>query len=231
MRCDRTAGWSTFAVLVVVTAGLAQDKPPVAAPPAAAAADSVPGTFRAFIVLDDRFPKDNVRNRTAKMHCLVIENGLNPVCAVFARAVPAAADAPVANLIKQLNGVVQKNRASNSASFVTFLSLDKEYPADENRAAKAAEVRGLADQLKTPGVTFGLAPGKAPEAAPEGAPDKPAETNTLANWKIGDKDDIVVVVYHRMRVVQRWAFTADKPPTDEDIKAIVDAFEKEAKNG
>ncbi|MGL6096141.1 MAG: hypothetical protein ACRC7O_10145, partial [Fimbriiglobus sp.] len=84
---------------------------------------------------------------------------------------------------------------------------------------KATAVKAFADAVKTPLVVYGLAAGK------EDAPGK------LAAWKIGDADDVVVVVANRMKMVKRWAFPADKPMTDDDVKAVVDAFEAESKGG
>lgn len=194
---------------------------------------TIPGGFRSYIAADDRFPPKVVkekdkertepddRTRTGKMHCLVVETGLNPACAVFTRTDPAkAAAGPVGTLLRQLDGVVRKNRGTKATAYALFLTLDKPYPEDENRAAKAAAVKALADELKAPGVPFGLAAGA-----------KEAEPGPLAAWRIGDADETVVVVYNRMAEVQRWAFPADKPPTDEDVKAIVDKFEQTAKGG
>lgn len=184
---------------------------------------AVPGTFRAFVAADDRYPAKNPRNRADRMHCPVIENGLNPVCAVFTRTDPArAADGPLGTLVKQLNAVVQKNKANNAAAFVAFLTLSKPYQDDDARAEKAAAARALADQLKAPGVPFLLASGVQEEADPSAS---------LAAWQVGAEADTVVVVYNRMKVVKRWTFTADKPPTAEDIQAITAAFEAEAKGG
>lgn len=220
MRRGRMVGAVGLAGLLAAAA-VGQDGKP--ADPAAEKA--VPGTFRSFIAADDRFPpkdgREDGRGRAGKMHCLVVEAGLNPACAVLTRTDPAkAAAGPLGTLVKQLNGVVQKNRANNAAAYVIFLTLDKPYPEDETRAEKAAAVKALADQLKAPGVPFGLAAG-AKEPAP----------GSLTAWEVGDADETVVVVYRRMKVVKQWKFPADKPPTDEDIKAIVDAFEKEAKGG
>ncbi len=182
----------------------------------APAAEPVPASFRAFIVSDERFDPKNVRNRTAKMHDLVTDNGLNPVVAVFARTVPAGEDAPLAKLVKQLNAYVQKYRASRAAAFVQFLTLEKEYPEDETRAEKAAAVKALAEQLKATLVPFAIAAGKSP---------------TTEAWKIGEGDDLTVIVYHRMKLVKKWGFSADKPPTEDDIKEILAVAEKEAKVG
>ncbi len=180
------------------------------------AVEPVPSGFRSFIVSDERFDPKNVRNRTAKMHDLVTENGLNPVVAIFARTVPAGEDAPLSKLVKQLNAYVTKYRASRAAAFVIFLTLEKEYPDDESRSMKADAVKALADQLKATMVPFGLAAGKSP---------------MTEAWKIGETDELTVIVYHRMKLVKRWTFSADKPPTEEEIKDILAVAEQEAKVG
>jgi hypothetical protein len=206
--------WACVLAGLLTSAAVAQDekKPDEKAP----AAEPVPASFRAYIVSDERFDPKNVRNRTAKMHDLVTDNGLNPVVAVFARTVPAGEDAPLAKLVKQLNAYVQKYRASRAAAFVQFLTLEKEYPEDETRAEKSAAVKALAEQLKATLVPFALAAGKSP---------------TTEAWKIGEGDDLTVIVYHRMKLVKKWGFSADKPPTEDDIKEILAVAEKEAKVG
>src|SRR6476646_8325141 len=97
---------------------LAQD-PKVSYP-----ADVVPATFRAFLVTDNRFPpikegegKDaretpNPLNRSGKIHCLVCENGLAPVVAIFVRPEAKAfgAESGLARLIKGVNTLIPKYR-------------------------------------------------------------------------------------------------------------------------
>lgn len=220
--------------LVAAAAGRAQDDPPKAATPPPGG-QSIPSSFRSYIVADDRFPpKDpkgpaDPRNRTARMHDLVIEHGLNPTVAVLARAEKKGeptADAPAAKLAKGLDPLVAKHRGNNFGAYVIFLALDKEFPDDGRsiednplkglvRDEKAKEVADLAAGLKATRVPFGLA-----------AADSPA----TAAWGVRKEDDLVVVLYHRMRVVNRWAFPAGTPPTDEQLKQIVDAADKEAGN-
>lgn len=189
--------------LVALTAGLA------------AAADApVPGPFRAFIAVDERYDKGNTRNRAGRMHDLVTDAGLNPTVAVFARQVPQAADAPLARLAVQLEKLVAAHRADRLGAFVLFLTLEKEYPEADKRAEKADELRKLAAQLKTGGVPFGLAAAKGPGADA---------------WKLADGAEVTVVFFHKMGVVKRWEFTADKPLTDEEAKQVEAAVAAELK--
>ena len=213
-----------LAGLVLAAAGPAQDDK--------SAGKGVPAGFRSFIVVDERFPPKadpatkgttpDPRDRTAKMHDLVVEQGLNPVALVFTRTDPAkAAGSAPANLAQGLDPLVAKYRANNFAAALTFLTLVREYPQDDRRRPDGAflrelqadAVRGLANQLKTPRVTFGLAA---------------AKSDQTAAWGIGDDEETVVVLYNRMRIVQRWDFKVGSPPNDEQVKTILDAAEKVA---
>jgi hypothetical protein len=175
----------------------------------------VPGTFRAFIVTDFRTdPGKDARNRTGRMHDLVTENGLNPVLAIFSRTTPEKADVPLARLILRANSLVTQFRADRFGAYVIFLTLTKEYPDDDQRKAKADAVDGFAKQVKASGVPFGLAAG-AGEAA--------------TKFGLKEGQDLTVVFYHRMKVVKTWSFTAEKPPTDDEIKQIEAAVAAEIK--
>lgn len=184
-------------------------------------ADVIPSSFRAFVATDGRFEKGSPRNRADKMHCLVVDNALNPVVAVFSRLPPMLAtnNQPVPNpevskLAVKLNELVtdKELKAVRLGAFVIFLTLGKEYPEDEKRDESAQQARDLSSQLKTLGVPFALAPGK---------------SEATAAWNIGEKDTLTVVFYREMKPIQRWSFTADKPLGDDDVKAIAAAIEKE----
>ena len=85
-----------------------------------------------------------------------------------------------------------------------FLTLEQEFPQDDRRNAKgqffrdlqADAVRGLATELKTPRIPFGLAAGKSPQAIA---------------WGVGE-NDLVVVLYDRMKVAKAW--TSGRPGAD-----------------
>lgn len=184
------------------------------------AGDAIPSSFRAFVAADDRFEKGSPRNRAEKMHCLVVDNALNPVVAVFSRIPPmVGADKPTANpevakLASKLNELVtdKELKAVRFGAFVIFLTLGKEYPEDDKRDESAKQAKDLSAQLKTLGVPFALAPGK---------------SEATAEWGIADKDTLTVVFYREMKTIQKWTFTADKPLGDDDVKAIAAAVEKE----
>jgi hypothetical protein len=221
-------GWAIAAItLAGLIAGVAAQAQ--TAPPAAGAA--VPAGFRAYIVADDRFapkvspPKRqddrDPRDRTRMMHDLVVEHGLNPTVAVFAKQ--AGKDSPAAKLAQALDPVVAKHRSNNLGSFVVFLTLEQEFPQDDRRDdqgqflrdKEADAVRALATELKTPHIPFGLAAAKSPQAAA---------------WGVGD-NGLVVVLYNRMKVVQSWAFPAGQAPTDAQLQEIVAAADKLAGGG
>jgi hypothetical protein len=219
------------AVLMAAAVGLvARAQPPVAVPK-----NVVPSTFRAQLVVDDRF-KDPVtfpdgtkgpdpRNRTGKIHCLVCENGLAPVVAVFVRAetTDAKVEPGLTKLLKGTEALLPKYRADKMAAFATFLSLDggqklvkladgteketdKEYPDDEKRDAKAKDVKDYAAKTATPGIPFGLAG---------------ADSKALKEFAIGD-EPVTVIIYNRLRIVNRWALKADDL-TDEKLAEILNA--------
>ena len=183
----------------------------------------VPATFRAFLVTDERYPPKvnppvkledrDPRDRTGKIHCLVCENGPNPVVAIFVRADPSPKlDKPtLTDLTQKLSTLITTYRADKLAGFVAFLRLDGEYPDDEERDVKAKDVREFAISAKSPNVPFGLAP-----------------TKSAANeaWGIGEKDEYTVVFYRNMRQIKRWKFDENGPTMDQ-IKEITDAVEAE----
>jgi hypothetical protein len=156
------------------------------------------------------------------MHDLVVEQGLNPVAAVFTRNDPTKAVHPsVGQLAQGLDPLVQKYRANNFGAFVIFLTLAQEYPKYEARNPNGAflreiqadAARGFAAQVKTPRVVFGLAA---------------VQSEQSTAWGIGDGDELVVVLYNRMRVANRWSFKIGSPPTEEQVKEILDTAEKMA---
>ncbi|MFO0850143.1 MAG: hypothetical protein U0871_16535 [Gemmataceae bacterium] len=214
-------GW---AVCLLMVAGLA---PVTAQQPTGGA---VPAGFRCYIVTDDRFDKrpaadgkgadPDPRDRTNRMHDPVVELGLNPVVMILTRSAPAG-DAPVARLIKKVGDLPAEQRKllgrgrpiSVVNPVAVFLTLDKDYPEDEQRDVKAAAVRDLATALKVRPVLYGLAAGKSPQTEA---------------WGVAEGTETVVVAYNRMMVVKRWEFPAGTPPTDAQIQEIVDVADRMA---
>jgi hypothetical protein len=142
------------------------------------------------------------------MHDFVTENGLNPVVAVFARSTPAAADGPTAKLAQKLSNLVNERRADRLGAFVSFLTLAKEYPDDDQRGEKAGAVLKFAEATKADSVPFTVAA---------------AASDAVKAFNLQEGHDVTVIFYDRMTVKQMWTFAADKPPTDADVLAVVDA--------
>lgn len=197
----------------------------------------VPGPFRVYVVADNRFePKTkstdkadkdkpaerDPRDRTNKLHDFVTELGQNPVVAVLTRSAPAE-DSPGAKVGKGLAKLYADKSLGGTSlgAFVAFLTLEKEYAADDQRTPdggfvredKAKQVRALADAVAAPRVPFGLAARTSPQATA---------------WGLGEADDTVVVVYNKTRIVKRWNFPAGGLD-DAALKAIMDVARAEAK--
>jgi hypothetical protein len=220
----------------------------------------IPTTFRAFLVTDGRFSnimtpegteQPDPRNRAGKIHCLVCENGLAPVIAVFVKLDGDAmnTDKNLAELIKKANALIPKYRADKLASFVMFLRLeggtktvtlkttkdkmevetkveqDLEYPDedDENREKYKADIKAFADMVSTPNVPFGLAAQKS-KAFSEWQ-------NAVSVWQKKTKEDVekakvTVVVYYRMRPVKSWTFEdVSKELTEDKVNEILKTAE------
>jgi hypothetical protein len=126
---------------------------------------------------------------------------------------------------------VEKYKARNFGAFLVFLTLDKDFQQDDKRDEADLAIFNWGNDVgkdnppaidpvskkKLPGgiegVVLGLA-GKASEA--------------VKAWEIGDADDVTVVLYNKLKVVQRWKFEAGKF-TEDDAKAVIAATEEELK--
>lgn len=238
-----------FALLVAMTA-LAQEP----AEPAKAEV-AVPASFRSYIVMDKRTydgepkierdainniakhiyikePRRDPKNRTEKIHDLVGDNALNPVLAVFSRSAPKADDA-LSKLALELRRILrnEKYKAMNFGTYLVFLTMDKEFQLDEKRDEADAAIFnwGMEVGKDTPPSVDPVSKKKLPgglEGVVLGLAGK--TTEPVKAWDLGENDDITVVLYHRLKVVQRWKFEKDK--FDEDaVKAIIEATETELK--
>jgi hypothetical protein len=215
----------------------------------AGAANVVPGPFRAQLVVDNRFPpkartgkgvtpKDEDRDpkdRTGKMHCLVCENGLSPVVAVFVRSDLKGQDAGsgLGKLIKGTDALIPKYRGDKLAGFAMFLKLDagpkvvtvkksdgseekveatKEYPDTElvKRESLVKEVGDFAAALGADNVPFGLTPTASP---------------SITAFGIGEATPVTVIIYKGMRMVRRWELKTDEL-TDDKVREILNATEE-----
>ena len=111
----------------------------------------------------------------------------------------------------QIEGMPKAVTIAGADNAQTTLELDAEYPDDEKRDQYATQIRDLAAGVKAPNVVFALAP---------------VTSKSIDAWGIKAGDEVTVVIYHRLRVANRWTFKAADGPTDEQIKSIVAATEE-----
>ena len=205
---------------------------------------AIPGPFRAYVVWDKRTDDGrakgtndrlDARNRKDRIHDLVTEHGLNPAILIFSRTTPEKGDAPVAKLILAANDWAVTYRPDRLGAFAVFLTLAKEYPEDDQRSAHATKAEALATDL-----TKKANSQEDPVTARTGADPKPkpflvpfglaaSVSEQTKKYDLKDGHDITVIFYHRMKVLETWTYTVDKPPTDEAIKAIGAAVAAELK--
>jgi hypothetical protein len=164
----------------------------------------VPGTFPCYNVNGDR---------AKKFHCLVVQNELNPVIAVFATVVPQNADDPVGALLSKVEELVNKHKTAKLGGYAVFLTAEKDPLIDKGSEAKIVQLEGMVTNLKLKEVTIGL---EHPQAKP------------VAAWGIGAKDAVTVVVYDRHKVIARYAYTTEtgKSLTKANVDEIAAAVEK-----
>ncbi len=208
MRLGRI--FRTCGALALMAASVAAQEPKQPAK----AGETIPSTFRSFIVADKRTDAKDPLNRTDKLHCLVCENNLNPVVAVFARSQPKNAEDPLAKLVVELKKLLgnEKYKAQNFGSFVIFVTLEKEFQSDDKRDIFAGAIKTWGESIGAGPVVLGLT-GQTGDAA--------------KNWNLNKDDDITVVLYHRMKMIQKpWTF-AEGTMADADVKAIIAATEAE----
>jgi hypothetical protein len=205
-----------LAGLLATVGGAAQDKED-----AGPKVEPIPRGFRMFLVADGRFDVKDERNRTGKLHDPVAEYGLDTVVASFIRGVPKDASDPAFLVLKKQQELCEKYRAQKLEAFASLLALDKDFAADRDddvREKVIGAARKLAQTVKTPQVEIGVAEGVLTEGA--GKDEVKKAPPQLTAWGIDADDAITIIVYHRFKVVKRWKFAADKPPTDADLKEV-----------
>jgi hypothetical protein len=200
---------------------------------------TVPRGFRMYLIHDGRFentttatslvdekriPPTDDRIRIGKLHDPVTEYGLSTVIAVFARGVPADGSDPIVAVIKKQQELATKYRSQRIAAFTAFLALKKDFAADDDRDARMKEIAAIAKGAEVPLVSIGLA--EATIARDDDAKDGAGKiAPQVAAWGIKAEDAITIVLYHRFKIEKRWAFPADRPPTEADLKDLSDAVD------
>lgn len=205
-------------------------------------ANVVPGSFRAQLVVDNRFkaPVKNAdgstspdpRNRTGKIHCLICENGLSPTVAIFVRADIKGADANsgVGKLVKATDTLVPKYRSDKLCAYAMFLKLEggsklvKVKTPDGGEEEKTVDKEYPDDEKRDMHSqevrTFFDALNA--DNVPFGL--VPTESKALKDFAIGDATPVTVIVYNRLRMFQRWDLKPDEI-TDAKIGEIMAATE------
>lgn len=217
--------------------------------------DAIPGTFRMFLVKDQRFEplKDaegkflkgangkeipNPKNREGKLHCLVCENGLAPMVVAFSRADAKGLgpDSGVAKLAKSLNALIPKYRADKLSGFVAFLrseggtkvvAVKTKRPDGTESEEKVEQDLEYPDDEKRDEYARDIDALAKALAVPYVPFGLAAEKSKALNtWGVKDTDEVTVIVYYRMRKVgPGWAFAKAEDLTDEKIAEILKAAE------
>lgn len=151
--------------------------------------------------------------RKGRYHCLIVQNGLHPVAAIFAKlrdkdmSIEDAlkkldAEQPLAKLFKKLDTMVEQNIDTHSATFAVFEVEKEEKRAEEFQTAKKLEELEKSLDLKR--IVFGVTDDEQKHL--------PRDT------------EIFVVLYRYHKVVSTRSFTKDKPLTDKDVDEIAAAY-------
>ena len=180
----------------------------------ASAADPIPGVFRSWIVLDNRFAATEEGNRVGKLHCLVCEQGIYPTLAVIARTPPENKDSALFGLFALQDGLSEKYRSLKFGAFTIFVSMEKEFHNDDYREKSIARIESSLREAPPKRVSVGLAELK------KNIDGREVDNPALTELKIAEADDITVLLYNRMTIVKRWSFTKEKSPTEADLAAI-----------
>ncbi|HUE71907.1 MAG TPA: hypothetical protein VMP01_13560 [Pirellulaceae bacterium] len=128
--------------------------------------------------LSDLFEPLNVTGPWAgEPHCLVCENGANPVAMIFARELTD----PLLKLIARIDEAAAGHRDQQMGSFVVFLSEDEKLKGKLEAAAKKHSLKHTILAIDAP-------------AGPDG-------------FKIAQEADVTVVLYERHKVQANHALT------------------------
>ena len=159
----------------------------------------IPGPFQ---------PYNATGKKQDKFHCLVCRHGLDPTVMIFAPLPDPEPSAPFNKLLQELDKLVTRHPRERLGGFVVFLMPEEDFKIDDKREAMAETLRGWAKkaELKDDQVVLSLekAAGPVGYKLPEG--------------------HTTVVVYNQLKVVSHFDF--EKPLTDENVTAVLQAVEK-----
>lgn len=196
----------------------------------------IPGPFRAFVVVDNRFDKKeqengfkDERNREGHIHCSVSEHGLKPFVGVISRRVPADSNDPLFALLQALDGPEgpgEKYRLQRMGLFAIFPLIGDRYLHENSliREAAVAEVNKLGNDLNANRLVLSLAES---DVAPTGVGGEKVASPKLEKYQIGNETEVTVIFSHNLKVVGRWDFTKDNPITNAAIQEILKSVDEE----
>jgi hypothetical protein len=179
-------------------------------------------------VLPGAFDALNVSGKVAagRQHCLVCQNGLNAAVLIFAREPKDKdKDGALTELMKKVDALAAKHSDKTLGSFVVFLSpharssVLNAVEGDVDKLFEEAKARNdLVARLKTrsEGLDHTVVAAY-PSEGPKG-------------YDVDPKADVTVIFYHRLKVLDNWAFEAGKM-TEADASAIVKQIDAKLQEG
>lgn len=179
-------------------------------------------------VLPGAFDALNVSGKIAagRQHCLVCQNGLNPAVLIFAREPKEKdKDAPLAELMKQVDALAAKHSDKTLGSFVVFLSPDAR---NSVLNAVAGDVEKLLEEAKARNDLIARLKTRAEGLEHTVVAAYPSEGPK--GYDIDPKADVTVIFYNRLKVLDNWAFEAGKM-SEADAGAIVKQIETGLQDG
>ncbi|MCS6864205.1 MAG: hypothetical protein RMJ56_10350 [Gemmataceae bacterium] len=208
----------------------------------ASQANVVPGTFRAQVVVDNRFKKPitspdgrespDPRNRTGKMHCLVCEYGLAPVVAIFLRSDLKNFDeqSGLAKLIQGVDKLVAKYTTDKLSAFAMYLRLEggskivavKRADGSEERIEVPKEYPDDENRDLYAAEIRGFAEKVPADNVPWGL--VPVTSPAIRTFGIPERVPLTVIIYNRFRIQQRWELAPDDL-NDDKVREILQATE------
>jgi hypothetical protein len=161
--------------------------------------DDLPGPFQPYNITGKE------RHR-GKFHCLVSENGLNPVVAVFVRGIEPSES--VMKLLEKLDEIIPRNERIRLGSFVVFMSegLMDVVKEDDEREKEAADLNEKVNKLKYVAAAL----------------DSFAEIKPL--YKLDDQAEVTVVMYNKYKVLLTKSFPKEGL-TDEELQKLMNDIE------
>jgi len=145
--------------------------------------ERIPGPFH---------PLNVTGAKAGEKHCLVCENGLNPVAMIFARDV----NEPLTDLIAKIDAATAKNRDCKMGSFVVFLSDDESLQKKLKEIARNKNLKHTVLSIDNP-------------AGPK-------------DYNVSKDADVTVVLYTEAKVKANYAFKKGELKDKDVEKIVAD---------